>query len=491
MRPLLAVLAVLGLAGGAAAADDLLSRALANAGRDHGTRLLELARAAQAAGQAATARQLRERVLEVEPDHLRARLGLGFKRGKTGAWERTPERTAEFAAAADTDPAVAEEFARKAVEVERRWVVEQVRVCQKFAGEEQGREVLGRLLLRFPEDEGVRGALGHVRVHGRWTPPGLVGLAERFPEVRARWQALATRDVEAEQRERKIAVPGLAAELDVYPAGPRALATTDTPEIAAQYARGVLRTQSLLKALLGSGERDWDPKVVLFLAPEAFDLMVRALHPGPEQADFYLRYDNYEHKEFYAIRSYEPLGAMERYAHGAGHLTAFERSAPPVTDGGGARDAEAYAWWREGVGYLVSFEVTDRGYLQFVSIEESSAKRVFTREVPETKTRAACLAWLREQVAAGTAYPLEEVCGMRLNALDFCASFQAWSFVRLLAAWDADAFQRLAESLRATEPGSTLERSDRALKACFGRGVEEWAPLWRDFVLEVDREGQP
>jgi len=491
MRPLLAVVAALALWGGVTAADDLLARALANAGRDHATRLLELARDAQAAGQAATARDLRERVIGIEPDHLRARLGLGYKRGKSGAWERTPERMAEFAAAADADPAVAAQFAGKAADLERRWVAEQVRVCNRFASEEEKRAVLGGLLLRFPEDEGLRGALGHVRVHGRWTPPALVALAGRFPEVRQRWHALATRGVETEQRERMIAVPGLDAELEVFPAGPRALATTDTPEVAARYVRGVLRTQSLLLDLLGPGERDWDPKVVLFLAPEAFESMVRRLHPGAEQADFYLRYDNYEHSEFYAIRSYEPLGAMERYAHGAGHLTAFERAAPPLDGGTKARDAEAYAWWREGLGYFVSFEVTDRGYLQFVSIEESSAKRAFTREVPEAKTKAACLAWLREQVAAGAAYPLGEVCGMRLNALDFCASFQAWSFVRLLAAWDADAFRRLSGSMRTAEPGSTLERSDRALRECFGRGVEEWAPLWREFVLEVDREGLP
>ncbi len=475
-----------------AAADEpsgALARALGNVGRDHATRLLELARDAQAAGQPRTAREWRERALEIDPDHLRARLSLGFKRDKSGGWSRTAEREAEFLAAVDADAAVAAEFARRGRELERRWVADQVRVCAKFATPEEFRSRLGALLLRYPEDEGVRGALGHVKVDGRWTPPELVALAGRWPASRARWQAHAAREVVVEQRERMIAVPGLAKELEVLPAGARALATTDTPEVAAHYVRGVVRAQSLLREVLGPGEREWDPKVVLFLAPENFDGMVRALHPDRAQADFYLRYDNYEHKDFYAIRSYEPLGATERYAHGAGHLTAFERSAPPLPEGARARDADAYAWWREGLGYFVSFEITDRGYLQFVSIEESSAKRAFTREVPEAKTRSACLAWLREQVAAGFAYPLTEVCGMSLNALDFCASFQACSFVRLLIAWDGEAFRRLPEALRTATPGSTLERTNRALLGCYGIDLDGWAPLWRDFVLEVDREG--
>ena len=63
---------------------------------------------------------------------------------------------------------------------------------------------------------------------------------------------------------------------------------------------------------------------------------------------------------------------------------------------------------------------------------------------------------------------------------------QAWSFVRFLLLYDAEAFRRLPALLREPQYGSELARADRALKACYGKGVDELAPLWRAFAIEVD-----
>ena len=86
---------------------------------------------------------------------------------------------------------------------------------------------------------------------------------------------------------------------------------------------------------------------------------------------------------------------------------------------------------------------------------------------------------------AGRAYTLRDVCARSLNNLDFCASMQAYSFVRFLTLFDLEAMKRLSDALEKQEGGAQVRRTDVALRVTFGKGIDQLAPLWRAFVLEI------
>jgi hypothetical protein len=201
--------------------------------------------------------------------------------------------------------------------------------------------------------------------------------------------------------------------------------------------------------------------------------MVKTLHPEPDKFKLYSRFGDYLCRDFYAIRVWRADDAADRYAHAAGHLTM------------NARTGRVYPWLAEGFGYFLSLELFDRGYISFVSLTESSRKIKFTRPPPAKKTRAECRKWLREQVLARRAYALRDVCARSLNNLDFCASMQAYSFVRFLFLLDSAAMKKLPEVLKAQQGGAQVKRSDTALRKTFGRGIAELEPLWRAFILEI------
>ncbi len=201
--------------------------------------------------------------------------------------------------------------------------------------------------------------------------------------------------------------------------------------------------------------------------------MVKEFHPDPAKARLYSRYGDYLSEDFYAIRVWSAADAADRYAHAAGHLTM------------NARTGRVYPWLAEGFGYFCSLELFDRGYISFVSLTASSRKIKFTRPPPGKKTRVACMKWVREQMQAGRAYALRDVCARTLNNLDFCASMQAYSFVRFLILLDPEAMKRLPDVLRKQEGGAQVRRTDMALRETFGKGIDQLAPLWRAFVLEI------
>jgi hypothetical protein len=164
----------------------------------------------------------------------------------------------------------------------------------------------------------------------------------------------------------------------------------------------------------------------------------------------------------------------------------FELAAPAAPGAAGKRNTRCYAWLLEGFGYLVSLEMFDRAHLSFVSIEETATKRVYTRAPPAQRTRANCLQWLREQVIAGHAYPLREVCSKSLNNLDFCASMQAYTFLRFLFLYEPAKAKGLPPALRAQAAGPQADRADRALREVFGLGLADLERFWRAFVVEIE-----
>ena len=92
---------------------------------------------------------------------------------------------------------------------------------------------------------------------------------------------------------------------------------------------------------------------------------------------------------------------------------------------------------------------------------------------------------MQSDAADGRAYSLREVCSKSLNNLDFCASMQAYTFLRFLFLEDPARAQRLPPALRARTGGPQADRTDRALREVFGSGLAELERFWRAFVVEI------
>jgi hypothetical protein len=443
--------------------------------------LLLLAKHAEQQELHATARRIRERALELDADSRIARAMLGYRR-VAGAWRREDAVAEEVAARKDGDDALAKKQQAAWQRAEEKHLAEVVRVCVKYGTLEQRRSILEPLLAQRPRRADLHEALGHVKVGDNYARPGMVEMVKLMPWRLQIWHDKATEPVSVSRSDFRRKVPGLEQDLVYYVAADTEVATT--LEAGREVAVAVARTQEFLRLLLGDEVRRWRPSPVLFLQAKPYAAMVRALHPDDAAFKLYSRFENYEHRDFYAIRVYSAGDAAERYAHGAGYYTMFKQAVPPAP--GAGRDRRRYAWLLEGFGYLVSLEMFDRAHLSFVSIEETSTKRVYTRPPPAKRTRANCLAWLREQVLAGRAYPLREVCSLSLNNLDFCASMQAYTFLRFLFLYDPSRVKRLPLALLAQMDGPQADRTDRALREAFGKGLGELESFWRAFVVEIE-----
>ena len=105
--------------------------------------------------------------------------------------------------------------------------------------------------------------------------------------------------------------------------------------------------------------------------------------------------------------------------------------------------------------------------------------------MPETRSRAVCLAYVRDQLYDGSLPPLREILGNSLNNLDRFRALEAWTYVRFLALLDPEAFRKLPAALRAQAEGSQADRSERALSAAYGKEAAELERLWRISLLEL------
>jgi hypothetical protein len=445
--------------------------------------LLLLARYAEQEELHATARRIHERVLELDADNRVARARLGFRRVE-GAWVREEETAKEVAARKDGDAALGKKQKAAWQRAEDKHLADVVRVCVKYGTLEQRRPILEPLLARLPRRADLHEALGHVKVGDNYARPGMVEMVKLMPWRLQVWHNRATDPVTVDRSDFARRIPGLTADLAYY----RAAASEVASALPAgrEIAVAVARTQGFLRLLLGDEAARWQPSPVLFLQAKPYAALVRALHPDAGAFKLYSRFENYEHADFYAIRVYNVGDAAERYAHGAGYHTMFELAAPAAPGAAGKRNTRCYAWLLEGFGYLVSLEMFDRAHLSFVSIEETATKRVYTRAPPAQRTRANCLQWLREQVIAGHAYPLREVCSKSLNNLDFCASMQAYTFLRFLFLYEPAKAKGLPPALRAQAAGPQADRADRALREVFGLGLADLERFWRAFVVEIE-----
>ena len=451
-----------------------LGASLRRADRDAGRRLLSVAQKADADGQRATAAPLYARVIELEPKDAAARVKVGFRLVR-GVWERAPEQEAEVKARSDADPARAKEFRDQAARLEEERTKEIIRICVKEGSPEERHAVLAPMLEEMPSRADLHEALGHVRVGEHWVSPELAPALRLMPLRLQAWRNHAKDPVAVEPSACTLPLPGSASPLAFQRADGCEVASA--PDLGSAPAEAVARVRGFLRFLLGEQSAPWTPPPLLFLGAAEYEAMVRVLHPRDDEFALYHRFENYEHRDFYAIRVYGAANAAERYAHGAGYLTMYGL----VAKG----DERAHAWLLEGFGYLVSLELFDAGNVSHASIDETKAKTAGAMP-PGERTRAACLAWLREEMRGGRGGPLAEVCAKSLNDLDFRASLQAYSFLRFLFIIDPEAAKGFPAALRDAKGDSQPDRVDHALRAAFGRGLSDLEPLWRLFVLQVD-----
>jgi len=461
------------LAVSARAAD--LATLLRMTDRDAARRVLELAATATVHGQHAVAAELFARLLELQPNSAAARSSLGYRK-VGGEWQRTPEQEAEVKARTDSDPGMVEAFRREAAAIEERRIREIVRLCTTRATLEERRPFLLPLLERMPDRADVHEALGHVKVGGSWVPPELAPAAQLMPLRLQAWRNYERDPVKVGPSAFSLRLPGVTEALTFRRADGCEVASA--PDLGAAPAEAVARVRGFLRFLLGDEAAIWTPPPLVFLGPEPYAALVRALHPDEKEFALYAAYENYQHKDFYAIRVYGAGNAAERYAHGAGYLTMCGLVAK--------EDANVHAWLLEGFGYLVSLEVFDAGNLSFSSIDESKAKERGAAAPPGERTRAHCLAWVNEEMRAGRGYPLAGICAKSLNELDLCASLEAYSFVRFLFLLDPEAARKFPAALRDAKGPTRADQVDHALKDSFGRDLNELESLWHAFPQASD-----
>ena len=480
MRP---VLLLLLFALPAPAARELdLDGIVRNVGRRTANRIVKLARELERDELHAAAARCYRAIHEFNPDNAFARAKLGYRRDKQG-WRLDPKLAKEVEALTDADPELAATRLADLEAIREEHTRELIRVCVRYGELDERRRILEPLLRVKPRRVDLHEALEHVKIGENYARPGLVDMVRAMPSRLQAWRGIAEESVRVRASVLTTPLPGIEETLKFYVAAGCEVGSSLQDSLA--MAGSVARTQTLLGRLLGGEVATWKPLTVVFLDPKSYAALIRALHDDQEVIKFYLRFGNYEHANFYAIRVWTEADAEERYAHGAGFLTMFELAAPD-RQGTDQRDTHAYAWLLEGFGYFLSLELFDRAHVEFVSVEESVAKSANRSPPPTGRTRAACLAWLRTQILEGRAYPLREVVARSLNNLDFCAAMQAYSFLRFLFLYDPEAARKLPTMLRARTLGPPAQRVDEVLKELLDKGLDELEPLWRAFVVEIE-----
>jgi hypothetical protein len=268
-----------------------------------------------------------------------------------------------------------------------------------------------------------------------------------------------------------------------------------TRRVAGTFERGVIvfrarRTEGahdLLRHLFGADVVRWDPPSVCFLVPRSYEAVIRAQHPEAGAAEGRLKSGTYAGREAFAFRVGGIATALDFYTHAAGFFTAEKISSPKKAgpDGKEVADRDAYPWFQEGLGYLLTLELWDSADSHFFSRTESHQKLASPLPKPEPVTRDTLLAWVGANVLAGRGLALKDLLSRSLNALDFHASMEAWSFLRFLALYDPEAFRRLPAALAAQATGPYPDRADAAFTAVYGKCAAELEVLWRAWLLEV------
>lgn len=477
MRLLLAVPLLLGAAAGA---EESAAR-FARADRQAAGRFLSLALRAEKLEQGATARRLFERVIELDPDHATARRRLGYRRVDR-AWTRASADAAAVDRLANTDPKKVLGLRKERLKLEQRHANEILRLATKYATPAEARPRIEALLAHVPRSEAVHKALGHERIGKRRVRPELTAYVRAERGRVAAWEA-CRQPGDAYATKETLHFPGLQEPKPVLRVVQRLVASGYTRGNTLYLARRTECPHALMRVVLGDDVKRWDRSPVYFLSRVQYEAFIRHRHKDTETRKRKLRFSTYDGQDCYAQKTGNLAVALDLYAHAAGFWT-MGRLASPEKPGGG-RDYDRYSWLKEGFGLLLSLAIFDTAHSWFTSRTESTGKAPPTLPLPETRSRAVSLAYIRDQLYDGALPPLREILGNSLNNLDRFRALEAWTFVRFLALYDPAAFRRLPAALRAQTEGPQVDRSERALSAAFGKDARELERLWRIWLLEL------
>jgi hypothetical protein len=417
------------------------------------------------AGQPEVARRIFERAVELDPDQPIARARLGYRRsGKE--WKAAGEPPK----GEDTDRWKVADFLKEVRAEEERRVAAYIRGGLK--------EHYAKLLDRLPRNEEIHKALGHERIGRRYARPELAAATRRFDEQRARWQEIATAATVESDGSAK--VPGIGVRPRYSVDGNLVSGTVPDADVRV-IASAIHAPRAMLRELFAD-VRTWTPPLCVFVPPEDYRRCVETLVPAGSERESALKANTYRAPDMAIFRIDDAEHGRDSHAHSVGFHSAAMSAAPR---GDGEPDWQAYAWFREGVGYFTATELVGTGIVFYYSTQESSSKIAASVPPPKRRGRAELLGWLQGQILDGTTEPLRNVCGRTLNSLDLLLSLEAWSFVEFLAAYDPENLRGLPAALAEQTEGSYADRSEAALKACFGKGFAELEPLWRAFVLEI------
>jgi hypothetical protein len=183
-----------------------------------------------------------------------------------------------------------------------------------------------------------------------------------------------------------------------------------------------------------------------------------------------------------ASRLIGAASATDKWAHRVAFMTIRQIAVPKAR----REDSNAYAWFKEGFGYVASLRLTGTADTRFASEKGTGDKMPYSVPAPINKNRAEVEAWLRAQMEDGLGIALPDLCNRGLNQMDFLVSMQAASFVRFLLQWDPEAFKKLPALLTAATGKNDRERTDLVMRAAYGKTLNELEPLWLAFTLEIN-----
>jgi tetratricopeptide (TPR) repeat protein len=444
-------------------------------------RFSTLALKADKLGQRASARRIFERALVLDPKNRIARGKLGYKKSG-GEWVRPSGVAIEIDAWEDSDPDRAAKLRDERGKLEQMRAREVLKLTGKWGTPETARPALLALLDNLPRMEAVHVALGHEKIGAVYVRHELTDFMRAMPQRMDRWTACRKPGV-AELTGESIDLPGITMPSAVARIGTREVVAASTPEQSKNFAAHSACPQKFVRLLLGDDASIWDPSPVYFLSAIQYRDFIHARHADEKTRKQRVKYAVYRGKDCVAVRMMTFELALDLYAHNVGFFTASRTASPKKADG--KRDTNRYAWFREGLGLLLSLELLDSAECWFSSSTESAGKAKPTLPLPANRTRASCLAYLRGQLLDGVLPPLREIWGNSLNNLDRVRALQAWSFVRFLALYDPPAFKRLPPALQEQGSGAQVERTTKALEKAFGKPAAELERLWRIYLLEL------
>ena len=347
-------------------------------------RFSTLALKAEKLGQRATARRLFERVLALDPESRIARGKLGFKK-TGGAWVRPSRSAIEIEAWEDTDPDRADKLRGERRNLEMVRAREVLKLTGKWGTPETTRPPLLALLDSLPRMEAVHVALGHEKIGAVHVRPELTDFVRALPQRMARWTACRKPGV-AELTGIGIDFPGVAIPSAVARIGTREVVATSSPEQSKNFAAHSDCPQKLVRLLLGDDANIWDPSPVYFLSATQYRDFIHGRHADEKTRKQRVKYAVYRAKDCVAVRMMTFELALDLYAHNVGFFTASRTASPKKADG--KRDTTRYAWFREGLGLLLSLELLDSAECWFSSGSESAGKAKPTLPLPAKRTRA-------------------------------------------------------------------------------------------------------